>query len=223
MITTRRETLENTEMRNEARSRLGLLERPAPSAYNEVENYEPETVETMSPEENKKRMSENFNILLNYEKYVEEAKRKEQLEATDAMPVIEEKETVMEEPVAAASASTISKEDITPTSTTMQFGTDDIGNLYSDMKKEDDTKFRLNNHGKIMVAVYSIVVAVIMALIIINTSVLASLRRTNAAKVEELATLNQSYERLSQELENISSDEYVIETATGEYNMVENN
>lgn len=223
MITTRRETIDN-DVRNEARSRLGLLDRK-PVAYNEAEAYATDFEETIDKEEDKRRMSENFNLLLNYEKYIEEKKQQEQLEKASAATVVEEPqiaEAAAYEQVAAVNAATISKEDITPTSTTMQFGTDDVGSLYSDMKKDEktDAKFRLSAHSKIMIAVYAIVVTVIMALIIINTSVLASLRAREAASAAKLERLTTEYNALEEELNEVSSDKHVIEIAEGEYNMV---
>lgn len=214
MITTRREA-NYTNDTNTARARLGLIEQPIPKAYNEVADNS-ETF-TRNEETDKKRMSENFDILLNYEKYLADAKKKEQEEKLRAATV--ETEAVVVDEIGTAAPV---KEDITPTSTTMQFGTDDVGSLYSDMKKDEkqDSKYRLNSHGKIMLAIYTLVVATILTLIIINTSVLASLRTANASKVNELELLNSQYTQLTDEFNQISSDQHVIEIAEGEYNMV---
>ena len=78
----------------------------------------------------------------------------------------------------------------------------------------------MNAHGKLLLAVYTIVVATILALIIINTSVLSSLKSGNAAGAERLEALRGSYEQVAEELDRVSSDEHVIDVATGEYNMV---
>lgn len=231
MITTRRETTEYTDVRNDARSRLGLLERANTAAYEETTNYE-SNEKIISPAEDKSRMSKNFDILLNYEKYIEEAKRQEQLEAEKASQVEEVKatavnttvdaviDTAIETPVQPKAAAS-DNEDIMPTPTTRQFGPGEIDNVYKDMEKvEYKEKFHLNSHSKLMITLYAIVVTVIMALIVINTSVLASLKNQTSASIEKLNALNVEYNSLMEEYENISSDEYVIEKAINEYNMV---
>ena len=78
----------------------------------------------------------------------------------------------------------------------------------------------MSTNGKILVSVYAIVIATIMALIVINTSLIASLRNTATARAEKLNGLSATHQELMTELDNISSDQYVIETATNEYNMV---
>ena len=116
----------------------------------------------------------------------------------------------------------VNTEDITPSSTTMQFGVEDVANLYSDMKEEEkeNTRPRINARGKLLLAVYTIVVATILALIIINTSVLSSLRNNNAAAEARLNELRNNYTQVTEKLNEVSSDEHVIDIATGEYNMV---
>ena len=205
MVTTRRDGAVNEITRNEAKSRLGLLERTEPvSETNETRNAD---------------MSRNFDMLLNYEKDIEEAKQKELEEQRIRELAAAAQETAR---VQTAEREDVNTEDITPTSTTMQFGAEDVGNLYSDMKEEqkETTRFRMNAHGKLLLAVYTIVVATILALIIINTSVLSSLKSGNAAGAERLEALRGSYEQVAEELDRVSSDEHVIDVATGEYNMV---
>lgn len=214
MVTTRRDGAVNEITRNEAKSRLGLLERTEPVSFNEVSEPVSETNETRNAD-----MSRNFDMLLNYEKYIEEAKQKELEEQRIRELAAAAQETAR---VQTAEREDVNMEDITPTSTTMQFGAEDVGNLYSDMKEEqkETTRFRMNAHGKLLLAVYTIVVATILALIIINTSVLSSLKSGNAAGAERLEALRGSYEQVAEELDRVSSDEHVIDVATGEYNMV---
>ena len=59
MVTTRRDGAVNEITRNEAKSRLGLLERTEPVSFNEVSEPVSETNETRNAD-----MSRNFDCLL---------------------------------------------------------------------------------------------------------------------------------------------------------------
>ena len=214
MVTTRREGAVISDItRSEAKSRLGLLERTQPVSFNEVSEPE-ETTETRNA-----NMSKNFDMLLNYEKYIEEAKQKELEDQRIREMTAAAQETARTQTIEKENVNT---EDITPSSTTMQFGVEDVANLYSDMKEEEkeNTRPRINARGKLLLAVYTIVVATILALIIINTSVLSSLRNNNAAAEARLNELRNNYTQVTEKLNEVSSDEHVIDVATGEYNMV---
>ncbi len=214
MVTTRREGAVISDItRSEAKSRLGLLERTQPVSFNEVSEPE-ETTETRNA-----NMSKNFDMLLNYEKYIEEAKQKELEDQRIREMTAAAQETARTQTIEKENVNT---EDITPSSTTMQFGVEDVANLYSDMKEEEkeNTRPRINARGKLLLAVYTIVVATILALIIINTSVLSSLRNNNAAAEARLNELRNNYTQVTEKLNEVSSDEHVIDIATGEYNMV---
>ena len=213
MVTTRREGAVISDItRSEAKSRLGLLERTQPVSFNEVSEPE-ETTETRNA-----NMSKNFDMLLNYEKYIEEAKQKELEDQRIREMTAAAQETARTQTIEKENVNT---EDITPSST-MQFGVEDVANLYSDMKEEEkeNTRPRINARGKLLLAVYTIVVATILALIIINTSVLSSLRNNNAAAEARLNELRNNYTQVTEKLNEVSSDEHVIDIATGEYNMV---
>lgn len=114
MVTTRRDGAVNEITRNEAKSRLGLLERTEPVSFNEVSEPVSETNETRNAD-----MSRNFDMLLNYEKYIEEAKQKELEEQRIRELAAAAQETAR---VQTAEREDVNTEDITPTSTTMQFG-----------------------------------------------------------------------------------------------------
>lgn len=152
-------------------------------------------------EEAKLRMKRNLEKLLNYDVYEEEAK------LTDSQKV--------EEEVLASSELSVSEEDIRPTTTTMQFGTDDVDKMRNEMvaDTEQTATYKLNLKGKIAITIYSVVVAIIMALIIINTGVLATLSRSNVSKAEELNTLQTEYQVKTEEIASISDNNYVLEQA----------
>lgn len=227
MITTRRDTTVEEMTRNEARTRLGLLERTEPRSFNEA--FDDSVRE--SDEAQTERVNKNFDMLLNYEKYIEEAKQKEleDQRISEQRIAAENAARVQERVVAAAAAAAapaieIDTGDITPSGTTMQFKTENVGELYNDLAKKNEekesSKYRMNARGKLLIAVYAIVVVTILALIIINTSVLASIRNSNAESAALLAQKQAEYERVMEEYDYVSSDEYVINEATGEYGMV---
>ena len=205
MITTRRSNGYTNEAFRVENSNVATLEREVPKSYAEytataVPEHEDESVA-------RERMSRNLDFLMNYEKYLEDSV------AVEEAPVAEE--------VAETVVMTATSEDITPTSTTMQFGDAGIDEIYSDMQSERTTaKYKLNTKGKVLIAFYATVVTIIMALIIINTTVLASLKSANASKQAELNDVYTRYQELEEEMKQISSDENVIEVAQREYNMI---
>ena len=227
MITTRRETTSEELTRSEARSRLGLLERTEPRSFNEAFEAPVQT-----EEEQNERMTKNFDMLLNYEKYIEEAKQKEMEEERIRTERVAAENAAREAEVAARAAAAaavrqaepVVEEDITPSGTTMQFRTENVGELYNDLEREkEDTrqnaKYRINARGKLLAAIYAIVVVTILALIIINTSVLAALRGNNAANAALLAEKQAEYADIAAENEYLSSDDY-ISSAAKELGMV---
>lgn len=113
--------------------------------------------------------------------------------------------------------------DIRPTSTTMQFGEGESDNVYNDLTKTRETtknSYKLNAKGKIVVALYAVAVMVILALIVLNTGVLASLKSGNSALVENITELSGQYEELVDRIETVSSDDYVKDIAENVYNMI---
>ena len=200
MVTTRRAS---TEITNSAYDRgtaggVDVLERKAFSQTNEVASVSQE--ETI--DEARARMRGNLDMLLNYDRYTEQV-----VDSVEA-PMLDEARVA--EPV------DIQDEDIRPTSTTMQFGDGDVDQIYNEIQrdnKEETSSYRLNGKGKLVVVLYALAVTVILALIIINTGVLASLSGTREAKATELNTKIEQYQQLSANIEDISTNDYIIEQA----------
>ncbi|MBE5756843.1 MAG: hypothetical protein E7342_03480 [Clostridiales bacterium] len=150
----------------------------------------------------KQRMSENLERLLNYDKYLEEAVE----------------ETVVVDKVEEYSPNDV---DITPTDTTMQFGEMDSEIIRSELRIEAEEQAEsVKAKGKVYLIVYSVLVTVVLALIVLNTSILASISATNQAKQAEVDALQAQFLQLQEEYNTISSDDYVINIAQNEYNMV---
>ena len=220
MITTRRS---QSEITNE-RTNVATLEREVPTSFNEylVKDAVNEADDLKVSE--RARISQNLDLLMNYEKYLDqkeepvkaEAPVKAKAEAPAAPYFAPERAQTVEIPEKTATA-----EDLKPSSTTMQFTETDMDTLYQDLQQEEESKgYYLNAKGKLMIALYALVVVAIMALIIINTSVLSALNLSFREKSENLAALQSRYEEMNRELDEISSDEHVIEIAEDEYNMI---
>ena len=220
MITTRRS---QSEITNE-RTNVATLEREVPTSFNEylVKDAVNEADDLKVSE--RARISQNLDLLMNYEKYLDqkeepvkaEAPVKAKAEAPAAPYFAPERAQTVEIPEKTAAA-----EDLKPSSTTMQFTETDMDTLYQDLQQEEESKgYYLNAKGKLMIALYALVVVAIMALIIINTSVLSALNLSFREKSENLVALQSRYEEMNRELDEISSDEHVIEIAEDEYNMI---
>ncbi len=197
MITTRRSNGLQTES---TRGGLDLLER-------EAVNYEqtaPERVESM--DEAKARMQRNLDKLLNYDRYSE-------MEA--------EKSAVIEDATQIREAA-YSDEDIRPTTTTTQFidGDPQIFNDAAKSKSDEHVGYKLNAKGKVVVVLYALVVAVILALIALNTGVL----RTLSADVNSLsatyAAKTAAIEQQNAIIAEISSPSHISEIAENQLGMV---
>ena len=192
MVITRRssETACSYE-RSSAKGGVQILERPR--AVGQTASAASET-----QDQAKERMQRNLDRLLNYDRYAEQQ--------------VENVATQQD-----SAQSQYADEDIRPTSTTMQFG-DDIDQIREEMVKnsaveEEEGSYRLNAKGKLAVILYSLAVAVILALIVLNTGVLATLSGTAEAKAAELDVVMERYSAIESEIKEISSSDYIIEQA----------
>ena len=189
MVTTRRSSETGCSYERDSKGGVQILERPR--AMEQTASTASET-----QEEAKERMQRNLDRLLNYDRYAEQ-----QVEN-----IAVQQESVQ-----------YSDEDIRPTSTTMQFG-EDIDQIREEMVKssvmEDEaTSYRLNAKGKVAVILYSLAVAVILALIVLNTGVLATLSGTAEAKSAELGVVMERYSAIESDINDISSSDYIIQQA----------
>ena len=190
MVTTRRSyESSNTYEKGNSNGNVALLERPV--ASNEVKERE-------DLSQAKERMQRNLDRLMNYDRY---SAQQEEI-ASEALEIVDK-------------SSELSDEDIRPTSTTMQFG-DQIDQIRQDMNKASGVKeetYSLNKKGKVVAVLYSLAVAVILALIVLNTGVLSNLHPLKQEKQAQLAGLEQQYSAIVERVESISSSDYIIDVA----------
>lgn len=153
---------------------------------------------------------------------LEESRRAEE-EAAYAEAMRAQASAYVEEPAPVIEPSFTEESDIRPTSTTMQFGEGEADNVYNDLTKTREnakSSYKLNAKGKIVVALYAVAVMVILALIVLNTGVLASIKSNNSALAQNITELSGQYEELIGRIEEVSSDEYVSDVAENIYNMI---
>ncbi len=195
-----------------SRGGVALLERKQPVSYNEY--AAPETTGE-NVDEARARMQENLAKLLNYDRYSEQVNAVAVVEETE--PVVQTQTSAVVSDFAENSTMAISEDDIRPTSTTMQFGDGDIENLRMDMKKEEEStgKYRLNAKGKIVVVLYALVLTVVLALIAINTGVLATLTNKEQTAIATTQARIQTLSEVEMKIEDISSNEYISQQAEG--------
>ena len=193
-------------------SAIDLLERKTTSESAVVEERREET-----DAQARERMQSNLQKLLSYDRFSEVGYVQDVEMASVVTP---EKVEVAEEK---AMEVAFSDEDIKPTSTTLQFGDGEVDKVYSDMQRQKEAQkasFSLNGKGKLVVVLYSLAVTVILALIILNTGVLASIRTGNEAKASVLREKVAEYQVVSQKIDSISSNDYVIDVAENDYGMI---
>lgn len=103
--------------------------------------------------------------------------------------------------------------DLMPTATTIQYRSD----LFEDEKPvaavEEKKRYALTSKGKLLMAVYALVVVVILALIIINTSVLKTLDGDVAEQEARLSETMSQSQAVKDDIDYYSSDEFIIEWA----------
>ena len=115
-------------------------------------------------------------------------------------------------------AEDVAEEDLTPTATTIQYRTD----LYRDEQRdvtEEKKGHALTAKGKLLMAVYAVVVVVVLALIIINTSVLNTLDSAVAAREQQLNAMVSQAQELDDRIGYLTDPDTIIQRAQDELGM----
>ncbi len=108
-------------------------------------------------------------------------------------------------------------EDLMPSSTTMQFESYDDNDIYEEVRPKNETdlqkKYKINTKGKVLIAVYALVVATILSLIVINSRMLKSLDNSISGYSGKITELTEEYTKVNAELDYVKSDAVIIEKA----------
>lgn len=114
-------------------------------------------------------------------------------------------------------------DDSQPSQTTMQYSSaethDNPFEDYHEKGKTVDKQYTINTKGKVLIAVYALVVITVFALIILNTQLLKSMNASYVEKQTKIEQLSEEVNSLHQELDYVSSDE-VIEQKAEEKGMI---
>ncbi len=204
MITTRREVSD--------KSNTYVTEQDRNIAVNSTFAERTMSGETISDAE---RTRKNLEYIMNYDRYIATEREEAVARVADAETDVVKDEVIAPEKEEAE----VKLEDIEPSSTTMQFLNESTTELMGDIKKEKKEAFHLTRKAKVMIALYAFAVTVIMALIVLNTTVLGNLSGMIKHKTSEYQSLKTSYEQVMDELENVSDEETIAEKAT-EFGMI---
>lgn len=113
-----------------------------------------------------------------------------------------------------------SETDLFPSPTTMQFVGKDRSYIYEDLnendtvdEEDDQSVYKINTKGKIMIAVYALVVLTIFTLIIMNTRLIKNMNASISQQEAHIVALQEENSALQSEYEFLSSDEEVARRA----------
>ncbi len=108
-------------------------------------------------------------------------------------------------------------ENLMPSSTTMQFESNEDNDIYEEVRPKNETdlqkKYKINTKGKVLIAVYALVIATILSLIVINSRMLKSLDNSISGYAGKITELTEQYTNVNAELDYVKSDEVIIEKA----------
>ena len=110
-------------------------------------------------------------------------------------------------------------EDLAPTATTIQYRTEQRARDDKRTVVEEKRGHAMTMQGKLLMAVYAVVVVVILALIIINTSVLRNLDASIAENRAALFAATEQAQQLQDEIDYLTSAESIIDRAESELGM----
>ena len=119
----------------------------------------------------------------------------------------------------AAEAYDEGNEDLAPTATTIQYRTEQRAREDKRTVVEEKRGHAMTTQGKLLMAIYAVVVVVILALIIINTSVLRNLDASIAENRAALFAATEQAQQLQDEIDYLTSAESIIDRAESELGM----
>ena len=143
------------------------------------------------------RIADNFDRIINYDSYTR----------TDA---IKEREQTVNAFVTGFNYES------SPSSTTMQYKNMPKAEIYQDYRVESNyyTQTKVRPSAKIAVLVLTLIVALLSALVVLNTALLGNMNEVIGSRLSEVERLEEEYALLNQELLEVSSDEAIIDSAT---------
>lgn len=125
-----------------------------------------------------------------------------------------------EEPYDTMNAGMYEDPDLVPTKTTMNSVSnenynknDTIFNVNVKDDEEESARFKLTTRGKTLIAVYAIAVAVLFAVIVLNTTVLRTMNSRVESLQDEIEIMQDENQALTEELNFVQSEEEITRKA----------
>ena len=206
MVTTRRSTdSRSTYERNSSSAGVDLLERTVSVSYDDYLVNMP--AEEIKQDQTEEKMRQSLNELFGYDRYSAQVK--------DVAP------TVAPEVAPVQTVAIANDDDIRPTSTTMQFGNIGADEIHNELRTEEvATTKRINAKGKVAIVLYSLILTVIMALVVINTGVLNGLNNSKAATQARLDAQRGQYEQEVNTNNELASPDRIGDIAENDLGMI---
>ena len=159
-----------------------------------------------------KNISKNWDSLMSFKERTPRPLRGSSYEAPEMVEV--------EDPAVIAKVGYVEEADFKPSTTTMQFKDTKDNDVYEDVKHTnkkhalENKRYGIDTKGKMLIAVYAVVVLTIFSLIILNSKMLKNLDNTIENYSSQVEMLNEQYTEVLNELDHAMSDEEVIKKAT---------
>ena len=179
--------------------------------YNNVRN------ESLVKERNSEALRHESNIKKNWEQLMSFNKRqdapiKKGLKAYQAPTVKYQMNAFVEEEKAVET-----NIDLKPSTTTMQFEKREENDIYQEIRPVNQTKedkgYKINTKGKVLIAVYALVVVTIFSLIVLNSRMLRNLDNSIDNYSAQVERLTEQREEVYTQLNQVMSDDVIIEKA----------
>ncbi len=112
--------------------------------------------------------------------------------------------------------------DASPSSTTMQFENMPKAEIYQDYRVDTGyaTTTKVRTSAKVAVVILSLIIVMLSALVVFNTSLLKNMNNSIDGKLSELQALEEEYTLLQGELNDVSNDQVIIDKAQNDYGMI---
>ena len=142
------------------------------------------------------KIADNFDRILHYDSY------------NRTGSVTEQRQTVQ-------NFVTGNQYDLNPSATTMQFKDMPRAEIYQDYRAQNDyqTETKVRPRAKLAVFALSLVVIILSVLVVFNTALLNNMNDLIASRQAELSNLQTQSQSLTDELNQVSSDESIIDAA----------
>lgn len=106
--------------------------------------------------------------------------------------------------------------EISPSATTMQYKDMPKAEIYQDYRAEAGyyTQTKVRPSAKLAVVILTLIVAILSALVVLNTALLSNMNSLIGSRLSEVENLETEYASLVDELTEVSSDQSIIDAAT---------